>query len=77
MEWVEFFEDEYTCAGICSPALFYWSKSIELGRPTEACVGSIKDDLTESFLGLAVATLVSGFLLFFIWIMQYCLWKKF
>ena len=31
MEWIEFFEDEYTCAGICTPALFYWSKSIELG----------------------------------------------
>lgn len=69
MEWIEFFEDEYTCAGICTPALFYWSKSIELGRPTKSCVNSIKEDLTDSFTGLAGATLASGILLFFIWIM--------
>jgi len=77
MEWIEFFENEYTCAGICSPAMFYWGLSIETGKPISSCIKSIKDDLTDSFKGLGVATLVSGFLLFFIWIMQYCLWRKF
>ena len=69
MKWIEFFEDEYTCAGICSPALFYWSKSIEIGKPTKPCIMRIKDDLSASFTGLAIATLISGFLLFVIWIM--------
>lgn len=77
MEWIEFFETEYTCAGICTPAVFYWSQPITLGKPTKSCVNSIKDDLTDSFTGLAATTLVSGILLFFIWIMQYCLWRKF
>jgi len=77
MEWIEFFETEYSCAGICEPVMFYWSKSIELGIPTKSCVNSIKDDLTSSFTGLAGATLASGILLFFVWIMQYCLWRKF
>ena len=77
MEWIEFFEEEYTCAGICTPAQFSWSQSIANGVPTKSCIGSIKDDLTSSFTGLAGATLASGILLFFIWIMQYCLWRKF
>ena len=77
MEWIEFFEEEYTCSGICTPALFYWSKSIDLGKPSKSCVNSIKDDLTDSFTGMAIATLFSGILLFFIWICQYCLWRKF
>ena len=77
MEWIEFFEEEYTCAGICTPAQFSWSQSIANGVPTKSCIGSIKDDLTDSFTGLAGTTLASGILLFFIWIMQYCLWRKF
>ena len=77
MEWIEFFEEEYNCAGICTPAKFSWSQSIALGLPTKSCINSIKDDLTDSFTGLAAATLTSGILLFFIWIMQYCLWRKF
>lgn len=76
-EWVTFFETEYDCAGICKPALFYWSKSVEVGRPTQSCVGSIKDELTSSFMGLGVATLISGILLFMIFVMQYCLWRKY
>jgi len=31
---LEFFETNYNCAGVCEKALFYFSKSIELGRPT-------------------------------------------
>lgn len=77
MEWIEFFEEEYSCSGICEPVLFYWSKSIEIGRPTKSCVGSIKDDLTGSFTGMAGATLAGGIFLFLTWIMQYCLWRKF
>mgnify|MGYP001473114236 FL=1 len=67
MEWIEFFEEEYTCSGICTPALFYWSKSIDLGKPSKSCVNSIKDDLTDSFTGMAIATLFSGIPLSYIW----------
>jgi len=29
VEYLEFFESEYSCAGICSPALFYFSVSVD------------------------------------------------
>jgi len=77
MKWIKFFEDEYDCAGICFPAAFSFSKSIENGRPTKACLNSIKDDLNTAFLGLAITTLLAGIFLFFIFIIQYCLWKKY
>ena len=48
-EWIEFFEDEYTCAGVCEPALFYWSKSIALGLPSTSCLQSISESLTNAF----------------------------
>ena len=28
-EWIEFFENQYDCAGICKPSLFSWSQSID------------------------------------------------
>ena len=72
---VEFFESEYDCAGICKPALFYFSKSVELGPPTGSCVGNLKDEINSEFGGLGAATLCSGVLLLAIFIMQYCLWN--
>lgn len=72
---VEFFEDNYHCSGVCKPALFYFSKSVELGLPTGSCVGNLKDAINSEFGGLGAATLCSGVLLLAIFIMQYCLWK--
>ena len=76
-EWIIFFEEEYECAGICKPALFNWYTAVTGGKPTQSCVSAVKDDLTGSFMGLGIATLVSGVLLFFIFLCQYCLWKKY
>jgi len=68
MTWIEFFEDEYECAGICEPASFYWSKSIELGKPTKSCIIGLKNGITKAFLGIGICALVAGFLLFIVWI---------
>merc|ERR1712048_641480 len=76
-EWIEFFENEYDCAGICRPSVWYWGKSIEEGIPTKSYLSSIKDDVTGAFTGLGIVTLLSGILMFFIFIMQYCLWRKY
>lgn len=32
-EWIAFFEEQYTCAGICQPALFFWKEPIAIGVP--------------------------------------------
>ena len=74
---VTFFEDTYDCAGICEPALFYLSKSVEKGKPTGSCIGNLKDELNDEFAGLGGATLAAGIVLFGTWIMQYCLWTKY
>ena len=76
-EWIEFFEDEYECAGICKPALFNWIQKVDEGKPIKSCVSAVKDDLTSSFMGLGIATLANGILLFLIWLFQYCLWKRY
>lgn len=76
-KWVNFFETEYDCAGICSTAEFYWSRSIDEGKPTASCIDNIKSDLTNAFVGLGVTTLIAGIFLFFVFIMQYCLWRKY
>jgi len=76
-DFIEFFENQLDCAGICRPALFSFSKSIENGRPNNSCVKGLMENIDQEFVGLSAATLISGILLFFIWIMQYCLWKKY
>ena len=76
-EWIEFFEDEYECAGICKPALFNWIQKVDEGKPIKSCVSAVKDDLTSSFMGLGIATLANGILLFLIWLFQYCLWRRY
>ena len=77
MDWIAWYEDTYDCAGICKVAAFYWTKNPATSRPSQSCINSLKDDITTPFLGLGVATMICGFLLFFIFIMQYCLWKSY
>ena len=77
-DWIKFFEDEYDCAGICEPSYFYWSKSVVTsGKPSSSCISSIKDNVTSAFMGLGIATLVAGIFLMFVFVMQYCLWRKY
>lgn len=68
MNWISFFEDEYNCTGICKAASFYWSKSIELGKPTISCIKGLKDGISKAFLGIGICAIVAGGLLWFVWI---------
>ena len=76
-DYIKFFEEEYSCAGICSPALFYFYRSVSEGVPGDSCLLSIQDDLKTSLLGVGGAALASGIFLFFTFIFQYCLWRKY
>ena len=76
-DYIKFFEEEYSCAGICSPALFYFYRSVEEGVPGSSCLLSIQDELKTSLLGVGGAALASGIFLFFTFIFQYCLWRKY
>jgi len=58
--------------------LFYFSRSISsAGKPNKTCIGSLKDDMNNEFMGLGAMTLISGILLLFVFIFQYCLWGKY
>lgn len=76
-DFIEFFEKEYACAGICTPALFYFKLDVSEGVPGGSCLLSIQDDLKTSLLGVGGAALASGIFLFFTFIFQYCLWRKY
>ena len=77
VKWMDWFEDTYDCAGICKVAAFYWTKNPAVARPSQSCISSLKEDITTPFLGLGIATVICGILLFFIFIMQYCLWRSY
>jgi len=77
VKWMDWFEDTYDCAGICNVAAFYWTKNPAIARPNQSCISSLKEDITTPFLGLGIATVICGILLFFIFIMQYCLWRSY
>jgi len=47
------------------------------GVPTKSCLISIGDELKTPLLGVGGAALASGIFLFFTFIFQYCLWRKY
>jgi len=75
--WITFFEDEFNCAGFCQDVPFFWSKSISVGPPPNACLGDVNDELTRNFKMLGVTAIFLGCLLFCMFFIQYCLWRKF
>lgn len=77
LDWMKWFEDEFDCGGICVKSLFFWSKDLSAGPPSEACLKGMHDGLTSAFTGLSVCTLLAGIFLLFMFIWQYCLWKKY
>lgn len=77
MDWIEFFEENYDCAGICSRSSFFFSRDIGLGRPKTSCLSTINEEIKFIFSSLSIPTLAAAFLLFTAFVMQFCLWKKF
>ena len=77
VDYLGFFEENYSCAGVCRPAMFYFTRSIELGKPTGSCIGNLKEDLNSELAGLGYASLISGVLLMLTFICQYCLWYRY
>jgi hypothetical protein len=72
-----YFESKYTCSGICRPGLFYYSLTLDKSFPTTNCLGYLKQEIGNNMAYLGITSIVVGGLLFFIWIFQYCLWKRF
>jgi len=74
---LSFFERKYVCSGICTPALFYYSLSLEKGIPTDTCLSYLKEEIGDSLTYLGVASVVTGVVILLIFIFQYALWCKY
>lgn len=74
---ISFFENKYSCAGICTAPLFYASRGLDAGIPVEPCLGMVQREIADSSLYLGITSLIIGILMFITWVMQYCLWKSY
>jgi len=72
-----YFEGKYKCSGVCNPGLFFFSVNISFGIPQTNCLGYAKQEIGNNMNYLGITAIVVGGILFFIWIFQYCLWRKF
>jgi hypothetical protein len=62
-KFLNFIESEYNCAGICSPPLFYYSKSISNGPPKRGCINLMVKDIAPALSSLGQVLIVSGVLI--------------
>lgn len=64
------YEREYDCSGVCDVPLFYLTKDLSEGPPTEDCVDSILKSFTDSYI-IAVISFTL-FLMFFCGMLATC-----
>ena len=75
--FMRFFEREGSCAGVCKPALFYWSKSIKEGIPTQSCLESLVEAIHVRLLALGIVSLFDSYFMFNVFVMQFFLWHTY
>lgn len=74
---LEWFEKKYTCSGICSPGLFYYSLDVSEGIPDTSCLLHLKSEITDSLTGIGVCAIICGILMCLTSLVQYSLWCKY
>lgn len=74
---LSYFEEKYTCSGICEPGLFYFSLDVAKGIPDQTCLSFAKEEIGSSLSYMGVTSVVCGIVCFFIWICQYALWRRY
>lgn len=65
---ISYFESKYTCSGICKPALFYYTLNLNAGVPSTTCLTYFKTEIGSSLSYLGITAIVTGGVMFFIWI---------
>lgn len=71
---IKFFEGEFICSGLCKPNLFYFSLSIEKGKPIITCVESLMEKVNDDILLLGLVYVSIAITMFCILGCQYPLW---
>jgi hypothetical protein len=77
LKLIKYFEEKYTCSGICKTPLFYFSLDLSQGIPSSTCLMSLKREVQSSVAFLGVTAIIIGIIMFFVWTCQYCLWRQF
>jgi len=77
MKFITFFEKKWTCSGICSSSMFYYTLPMSDGPPKETCLLHMKDEIQNNLTYMGMASLLCGLVMIVTWLCQYLLWKKY
>ena len=74
-EFVQQIEDDFDCSGLCRPALFYMTRSIEQGKPKKTCMKVLTTVISEAaspFGNSCVIAAVAGLISWILHFGLYC-----
>jgi len=74
---VGWLEENYMCSGFCVTDMFFQTRNISEGIPTQGCLEPLAEDFGSVFRGIGVAGIICGIVLFLAFIFSYCLWKQY
>lgn len=69
-------EDMFKCSGMCRPSLFYFGLPVSMGYPEETCLHHMKDFLDTEAANFAKASVVTGLIFLFIFILHFGLYFR-
>merc|ERR1712130_375690 len=69
-------ENNYKCSGMCEPGLFFFSRPLHEGPPTQTCFKKFKQELHDSAEGIAVNSVVTGVFALFIFFSHFSLYCR-
>lgn len=77
IDFANYFEEAYKCSGICTAAIFYYSLPVVEGVPSEVCLMYLKQEVQDSLALMGIFSVVTGLVMLFTFLFQYCLWADY
>jgi len=68
MKFITFFEEKWTCSGICANSMFYYTLPMSQGPPTETCLVHMKDEIQNNLTYMGMASLLCGLVMVVTWL---------
>lgn len=75
MGFVKYFEGTFTCSGICSSSMFYYTLPMSQGPPTTTCLTHMKTVIADNLTYYGITATVSGIILVLTFLANYLLCK--
>lgn len=77
MGFIEYFEGQFTCSGVCESSLFYYTLPLDKGPPSNTCLSHMKEMIANNLTYMGMASTLAGIIMSFTWFCQYALWKNY